>query len=91
MTDNPFLQQVVENPDDDAARLVYADYLEEQGDPRSEFIRVQCELARTSPLDPGYEDLSLRSEDLLDEHRDTWVGGLAPDVKKAVFERGFIA
>ena len=44
MTDNPFLQQVVENPDDDAARLVYADYLEEQGDPRCELIRLQCEL-----------------------------------------------
>jgi uncharacterized protein (TIGR02996 family) len=33
-------------PDDDAPRLVYADWLEEHGDPdRAEFIRVQCRLA----------------------------------------------
>jgi len=34
-------------PDDDAPRLVYADWLDEHGQPeRAEFIRVQCELAR---------------------------------------------
>ena len=58
---NPFLSEVVENPDNDDARLVYADYLEEQGDPRGEFIRVQCGLAALSELHPDYLDLKLRS------------------------------
>ncbi len=45
----PFLAAIRANPDDDLVRLVYADWLDETGDPaaavRAEFIRVQCELA----------------------------------------------
>jgi uncharacterized protein (TIGR02996 family) len=42
---------IVENPEDDAQRLIYADWLDEHGQAeRAEFIRVQCQLAR---LDPG--------------------------------------
>lgn len=41
-----FLAAIVDRPDDDHPRLLYADWLEEQGEAeRSEFIRVQCELA----------------------------------------------
>ena len=39
--DEAFLQAIIDNPDDDAPRLIYADWLEERGDPRGEFIRVQ--------------------------------------------------
>ena len=43
---NSLLQAILENPADDFARLVYADWLEQQGDePRAEFIRVQCAIA----------------------------------------------
>jgi uncharacterized protein (TIGR02996 family) len=39
------LQAILANPYDDAPRLVYADWLEEHGQPQTgEFIRVQCEL-----------------------------------------------
>lgn len=42
-----FLAAIVAEPDDDAPRLVYCDWLEEQGDvTRAEFLRVQCELAK---------------------------------------------
>jgi uncharacterized protein (TIGR02996 family) len=45
-----FLPAILANPDDDGPRLVYADWLDEQGDPdlaaRGEFIRLQCALAR---------------------------------------------
>lgn len=41
------LRGVLLNPADDTARLVYADWLQENGDEeRAEFVRVQCELAR---------------------------------------------
>ena len=40
--DDAFLQAIIEDPDHDAPRLLYADWLEERGDPRGEFIRVQC-------------------------------------------------
>ncbi len=39
-----FLQAIAEAPDDDVVRLVFADWLEERGDPLAEFIRMQIEL-----------------------------------------------
>ncbi len=46
-TADAFLADIVAHPDDDAPRLIYADYLDDQGQPeRAEFIRVQCALAR---------------------------------------------
>jgi uncharacterized protein (TIGR02996 family) len=41
-----FLRAIRENPADDTARLVFADWLQEHGEPeRAEFIRLQIELA----------------------------------------------
>jgi uncharacterized protein (TIGR02996 family) len=41
-----FVRAVCESPFDDTPRLIFADWLEERGDyARSEFIRVQCEIA----------------------------------------------
>lgn len=49
-----FLDDIIEHPTDDAPRLVYADWLEDNGDlTRAEFVRVQVELARTSERDCG--------------------------------------
>ncbi len=36
-----FLEVIAADLDDDAPRLVFADWLEEHGDPCGEFIRVQ--------------------------------------------------
>ncbi len=56
--DNGFLEDITEHPDDDTPRLVYADWLDDHGQPeRAEFIRVQCELARLG--EPG-ADATLR-------------------------------
>jgi uncharacterized protein (TIGR02996 family) len=42
----PFLRAICANPEDDTVRLVYADWLDENGDPeRAEFIRTQVTLA----------------------------------------------
>jgi uncharacterized protein (TIGR02996 family) len=42
-----FIDDIRAHPDDDAPRLVYADYLEENGQPeRARFIRGQSERAR---------------------------------------------
>ena len=43
---NQLLDAIYANLEDDAPRLVYADALQDAGDPRGEFIAVQCELAR---------------------------------------------
>jgi uncharacterized protein (TIGR02996 family) len=44
-----FIRAIIAEPDDDVPRLVYADWLDERGDPRGEFIRVQCALASWPP------------------------------------------
>ena len=43
--DDAFLHAILAAPDDDTPRLIYADWLEERGDLRGEFIRLQVELA----------------------------------------------
>jgi uncharacterized protein (TIGR02996 family) len=45
-TKSRLLAEILEHPDDDAPRLVYADLLTGEGDPHGELIVVQCELAR---------------------------------------------
>jgi uncharacterized protein (TIGR02996 family) len=54
MTDRDILYRaVLENPEDDTLRLVYADALEESGDPRrAAFVREQVELSRVPEYDP---------------------------------------
>jgi carbon storage regulator CsrA len=38
-----FLQAILEDPADDSVRLIFADWLDDQGDPRGELIRAQCQ------------------------------------------------
>jgi uncharacterized protein (TIGR02996 family) len=44
--DEALLRAVLAHPADDAPRLVYADWLDERGDPRGEYLRVDLELGR---------------------------------------------
>src|SRR5262245_25918838 len=43
--DDGFLQALAAQPNDNVARLVYADWLQEQEDPRAEFLRLEVRLA----------------------------------------------
>lgn len=53
----PFLRSIAENPEDDTARLVFSDWLEEHDHlDRAQFIRLQVELARMAPGDEGYAE-----------------------------------
>jgi len=49
MTDDALLRSIREDPDDPARRLVYADWLEERGDVRGEYLRLSCRLAELRP------------------------------------------
>ncbi|MFK8114672.1 MAG: TIGR02996 domain-containing protein [Rubripirellula sp.] len=42
------LDDIQSAPEDSERRLVYADWLEERGDPRSEFVRCELEVEATS-------------------------------------------
>ena len=54
MTDREALHRaILDHPDDDTPRLIFADYLEEEGEAaRAAFIRKQVELARAPEYDP---------------------------------------
>jgi len=78
---------ICDAPDDDAPRLIYADWLDEHGDPeRAEFIRIQCRLAEfqrlveqrsldTSLAARGINELDPREQELLGAHARRWFDG----------------
>lgn len=74
---------VLEDPDDDARRAVYADALQLRGDPRGEIIALQ--LADTV-------ESRKRAKTLIAKHRKVLLGGIAKTVigDSAVFEKGFL-
>ena len=92
--EDAFLADIIEHPDDDSLRLIYADFLDERGDPRGEFIRTQIELARL-PDNPGSSsrrlELEARERALLEEHEQQWLGRVGDWVCVWSFHRGFLA
>ena len=91
-TDAAFRATILEHPDDDAPRLVYADWLDEQGEAdRAEFIRLQIRLARMTQADPEYAAVYKRSEYLGQVHHVEWARRLPQfeGVHWEVFHRGF--
>lgn len=41
-----FVEAILNDPDDEDARTVYADWLEQRGDPRGEYVRLEQQLVR---------------------------------------------
>lgn len=87
--DPALLAAIVAAPDDDAPRLVYADHLQAQGDPRGELIVVACERARLPRWDPRAKILREREEQLILTFHRRWLGDLAGELI-ARWERGFV-
>ena len=89
----PFLQRIRAFPDDDAQRLIFADWLEEQGGngaDRAAFIRLQVALAAMSADDPRRTALLAAERELLAVYRADWeepIRGLATGPE---FRRGFV-
>jgi uncharacterized protein (TIGR02996 family) len=96
--DNPFLQALLADPDDDTLRLALADWLDENDQPaRAEFVRVQVELARGAADRDRRRHLERRQRDLLVAHDAEWVAPLAEVLGCKpgqwggwVFRRGFV-
>jgi uncharacterized protein (TIGR02996 family) len=79
------LEAIRANPADVSLRLVYADALQENGDPRGELIALQCGRGDAPP--------SKRERELLATYARAWLGEIEPIVMKqgVVFRRGFLA
>src|SRR5262245_36293651 len=86
-----FLEDIRTHPEDDAPRLVFADWLDERGDAdRAELIRVQCELARSGVDQRRRAELEQRQQQLLAAGEREWAGPLAAWGCIWEFRRGFI-
>jgi uncharacterized protein (TIGR02996 family) len=85
-----FLSDIVEHPEDDTPRLVYADWLEDHGDSaRAEFIRGQIQLLSLDRDDPQLPVLAKRTQELEKQHGRRWRRGLPRWAKPAYdFEVG---
>jgi uncharacterized protein (TIGR02996 family) len=56
MTDEePFIRAIVDSPGDETPRLVYADWLEERGDPRAPYLRAEHEVPKRFPMYADWE------------------------------------
>jgi uncharacterized protein (TIGR02996 family) len=91
-----FLADIIESPDDDGPRLIYADWLEDHRQAeRADFIRVQVELALLlehgdPSLSPRQAELETRERVLLKSHAGEWAGPLRERAEQWGFHRGFV-
>ncbi|WP_434416785.1 hypothetical protein [Nannocystis pusilla] len=72
--------------EDDGPRLVIAQRLLQRGDPRGEFIELQCAAARSDDDD----ELTARADALLAVHEDAWCDELGLRIGEATWVRGFV-
>src|SRR5262245_36223940 len=88
----PFLEAIRDaEVTDDAPRLVFADWLDERGDPLGEFIRVEVALARMGRDDPRREELFRRDCEMIRTHKERWgVGVLRGGATHWDFRRGLL-
>src|SRR5262245_47558149 len=85
------LQAIREAPEEDAPRLVYADWLEEHGDPDgAEFITLQVQRARQPGEEASWRYLPPREEELLRKNQKAWLGPLARWKGEREFRRGLL-
>jgi uncharacterized protein (TIGR02996 family) len=85
-----FLQDILENPEDDAPRLIFADWLDEFGDEpdraRAELIRIQCRQDQEGPS----RELKARVKQLRGAYIGRWLGSLTGVGLSVEFRRGMV-
>jgi uncharacterized protein (TIGR02996 family) len=88
------LRAICVHPDDDAPRLVYADWLEERGEPaagaRAEFIRLQVRLHSLTADDRVARTFEQRAWQLLHDYNPTWLAPMGMNLWGVRYRRGFI-
>lgn len=87
-----FLEAIRSAPDDDGPRLVFADWLEEQGETeRAEFVRGQIELERKPKRGSARGELAERVDQLKKKHFEAWFKPLsALCLGEMPIRRGFV-
>lgn len=78
MTDDDFILGIEQDPADLNRRLVYADWLEEHGDPRGEFLRAQVRLIERPTTNVEHAVLLACLQDLERTFDPCWAARVRP-------------
>lgn len=87
------LQVILENPDDDRPREIYAQWCRLHGDfHRADFIEIQLRFAGPGVEEDSWEAYIFRrrEKELVAEHGRAWTGQIAEWVDNYQFDRGFV-
>ncbi|MGF1577870.1 MAG: TIGR02996 domain-containing protein [Gemmataceae bacterium] len=88
MDEGTFFNNILEDPENISLRLVFADWLEENGQPdRAEFIRIQCQFPQITQ-NAQRRVLALREKELLEQHGTQWRSQFEDLPGQVVFRRG---
>lgn len=79
-TEAAFLQTILNEPEDETVLLVFADWLEENGNPRGQFIRLQCQRSQMPWYDGRREQWKRQEKELIRQHRETWFSAPPPGI-----------
>ena len=92
MTDrDALLAAILAHPDEDTPRLMFADWLKDNGEAdRGEFVRLQVEAAHAEPFSPAARELDAAAQRLLDRHTSAWTRHVTERVVGCQFARGFV-
>jgi uncharacterized protein (TIGR02996 family) len=86
-----FIRAIVEEPDEDVHRLVYADWVDEHDQPdRAHFIRAQVELSLLTDDSPRRRQLAFQCRQLLEANEKAWLKPLKRLTPEWRWSRGFI-
>jgi uncharacterized protein (TIGR02996 family) len=86
ITEEAFLRAIAAEPHDAGTRLVYADWLEDQGDERAEFIRAVEEMRALPAFSDRYWELRARRDELKPRVRSHWIAALGYNVYQPLFQ-----
>jgi uncharacterized protein (TIGR02996 family) len=85
------IDAIRDEPDNERLRLVYADWLEDNGHPeRAEYVRLCYELSGLDADDPHAAGLERRRGQLFRKHQKTWGPGLIGDAAGRLKSRGLV-
>jgi len=85
-----FIEAIKAAPDDDAPRLLFADFLEERGDPRGTLMRDQVYMSKPD-IDPKlWAQLNSRVQESIEKNRVEWSEGVPEGARIVGFDRGLL-
>ena len=91
MNERDFVNAILDDPDDELPCLVFADWLEEQGQGiRAEWVRASCERSRLVPGQPGFLGAFDREREAWNKCRPDWWNSVPLSAVSETSERGLI-